>query len=134
GGADRTTGNIQTATVQALHGVDEAFALGADTVAGRIAHTHEGDGAVRLRLPAHLVLVASVAHTRRIGGHQQAGYALGALFAGAGHDDQHVGTACTGDEALAAVDDVVVTVSSRAGAQVGGVGAGIRLGQAVGRQ
>ena len=133
GRTERATGDVDAAAVQALHGVDEALALGADAVAGGDAHGLEGDGAGRLGAPAHLQFVAAVFHPGGVGRHQEAGNPLGAaVLAGTRHDDQHVGRTGARDKALAAVDQVVVTVTSGAGAQVRGVGTGIRLGQAVG--
>ena len=45
-----------------------------------------------------------------------------------------VGDAAAGDERLGAVEHVVVAVAHGAGLQAGGVGAGIRLGQAIARE
>ncbi|MCY1540203.1 hypothetical protein D9M68_758280 [compost metagenome] len=83
--------------------------------------------------PAHLQFVAPVFHSGGVGRHQEAGNPLGAaVLAAACHDDQHVGRTGAGDKALAAVDQVAVAITSGPGAQVGGVGAGIRFGQAIG--
>ncbi|MNM80956.1 hypothetical protein D3C81_929390 [compost metagenome] len=132
GGAEGAAGDVQAAAVQSLHGVDEALAFRADAVARRNAHAFESDGAGRLRLPAHLVLVAAIADAFGVGRHQEAGDALGAVLAGARHDDQHVGAAGAGDEGLGAVQHVFVALTASAGAQARGVGAGVRFGQAVG--
>ena len=51
-----------------------------------------------------------------------------------GEDDVDVGDAAVGDEALGAVENVVVAVADGGGGDVGDVGAGLRLGEAVGAQ
>lgn len=87
-----------------------------------------------LRAPAHLVLVAAVADAGRVGRHQEAGDAPGAVLAGARHDDQHLGATGAGNEALAAVQHVFVALAAGTGAQARGVGAGIGLGEAIGSE
>ena len=70
-----------------------------------------------------------------IGWHQEARHALGAaVLTGTRHHDQHIGAARAGDKALAAVQHIVIAVTLGTGAQVRGVGAGVRFGQAVGGQ
>jgi hypothetical protein len=49
-------------------------------------------------------------------------------------DHVHVGDAAVGDETLGAVEDVVVAVSDRGSGDVGDVGAGFRLSEAIGAQ
>ncbi len=53
---------------------------------------------------------------------------------GAGHHHQQLGVAGTGDEHLVAVDHVGIAVAARPGAQRGGIGAGVGLGETVGAE
>lgn len=59
---------------------------------------------------------------------------MGAVVAGAGHNRVEVGLPAVGNPRFHAVDDVVVAVASGAGGHCGGVGAGVRLGEAVGAE
>lgn len=119
-------------SIQGPHRIDEPLAFRADAIGRGSAYLLEGDGAGRLGAPAHLQFVASVADACGIGWYQKAGDALGTIFSGAGHDDQHIGAAGAGDEAFATLQYIDVAIATGPGAQVGGVGAGIRFGQAVG--
>ena len=68
-----------------------------------------------------------------VGGDEEAGDPV-AVVAGAGHHLVEVGVAAVGRPCLRAVQDVVVAVAPGARAHRGGVGAGVRLGQAVGAE
>ena len=59
---------------------------------------------------------------------------MAAVVGGAGHDGVEVRVSAVRGPGLRAVDDVVVAVADRAGAQGGRVGSGVRLGEAVGAQ
>ena len=127
--------DVDAAAVEAAHGHGEALAqalLAADEAVGRDAHAVEHDLRRRLVAPAHLLLVRAEGQARGALVHQERGDALGALGAGAGHDQVDVGGAGAGDELLHPVEHPLVAVLDRAGRQVGGVGAGVGLGEAVG--
>ena len=65
--------------------------------------------------------------------HDEGGDAVVALgLVGHGEDHEGVGHVAVGDEALGAVEDVVVALQHGQGLLAGGVGAGVGLGQAEG--
>ena len=109
-------------------------AFAADQVCRRHAaileHHHRG----RLRFPAELLLLRAEGEPRRALLDHDAGDAARAALAGAHHADIDVGDAAAGDEGLGAVEHVVVAVARRARLQACGVGAGVRLGQAIARE
>ncbi len=81
-------------------------------------------------MQAKLVLDADDLIAGRIGRHDEGGDALLAgIGIGDGEDDDDMAVLARGDELLGAVEHIVIAVAARAGAQVGGVGAGLRLGQ-----
>ena len=134
GRAQRAAGDIDAAAVQAGHGDLEALALVADAVFHRHARVLENHRPGGLAFPAHLVLVAAVADAGRVRRDREAGNAAGAGPAGARHQHQQVGVAGAGNERLGAVQHIVVAVAAGAGFQRRRVGAGARLGEAIGGQ
>ena len=99
----------------------------ADRHAAILEHHHGG----RLRFPAEFLFRRAVGQAGRALLHHDAGNAARAGFAGARHHHVNVGDAAAGDEGLGAVEHVSVAVAARARRKVGGVRAGVRLGQAV---
>ncbi len=69
-------------------------------------------------------------HARRIHIHDEAGDAAARAFGAIGRDHElhEIGVVGAGDEALDAVDHVVVAVAHGGGAHAAGIGAGIGLG------
>ncbi len=81
-------------------------------------------------LTPELVFVVAVAVARVVLVHHEGGDALVLLReVDVGEDDRHVGVGAVGDEDLVAVEDVVVAVAPRGGAQGRRVAAGARLGE-----
>ena len=82
---------------------------------------------------AHLALRRVGGQALGVGRHEEAGDAV-AVVGGAGHHLVEVGVAAVGGPGLRAVDDVGVAVAARRRTHRGGVGAGVRLGEAVGAE
>lgn len=93
-------------------------AVEVDLGGGRAAHTH-------------LVLRRRGRQAGAVAGHQQAADPARPVHAGAGHRAVEVGVPAVGDPRLGAVHHVALAVQVGPGAQRGGVGAGLRLGEAV---
>ena len=108
--------------------LDESGVLGADEVGRRHARVDVGQlGGVR-GAPAHLVQLAGDLETGcALLDHQQRNPGR-ARAAGAHRGDDVVGAHPRGDVGLGAVDDVMVTVARRRGAQVPDVGAAAGFG------
>ena len=105
----------------------EALALLADQVFGRHAAIVEMQRRGIRRPPAHLLQLRA-RQARRVALDQQQADAARALTAGAHGDREIIGAHARGDEGLLAVDDVVIAVAARLGAQIGDIGAAARLG------
>ncbi len=131
GQTDGLGGHAQTAAVQRLHGVDEAHVLFAQHIAlvdADVLQHHVGGGVAH---QAHLGLVFAAGDAGGLHVHDKGGNALVALgHVGLGVDDAVVGQRRAGDEALAAVEDVVVAVLHGGGDHAAGVRAGAGLGEA----
>ncbi|MNN02147.1 hypothetical protein D3C81_1147950 [compost metagenome] len=123
---------MQAALVQHLHRGLEALAfLEPDQVGGRHAHVLEDHVAGVGAFLAHLHVALAEADARRLridNKGRDAGRALDRRI-GARHQREHAGLRRVGDEALGAVDHVVVAIAHGGGAQRAGVRAGVRLGQ-----
>ena len=130
--------DTDTAAVQSLHGDLEALALLAQ-------HTILGDHAIledqvagRAAANAHLLLVLALREALIGFLHDESGdllHGAAALIgglAGDGDDDEGIRHVAVGDEALAAVEDVVLAglIQDGGGLLTLGVGAGAGLGQA----
>src|SRR5690606_33366349 len=99
--AHRAGGDVDPPAVEAAHRDSEALALPSQQVVSRDTHAVEGDLAGGLAVPAHLVLLASVAHALgvpRDGDRRDAG---GARSTGANHRHEQVGGPGARDEGLA---------------------------------
>src|SRR3972149_5871719 len=81
---------------------------------------------------AHLAVRAGDREARRVRGHDEGGDGLRAVAVGLGEEADVVGDGAAGDVDLLAVDDVVVAVTAGARLDGGGVGAGVRFGEAEG--
>src|SRR5690606_10185645 len=137
GGADPQGGGMPPALVQYLHGRLETDAfLAADQVGGRHADVVKDDvGGMRTFL-AHLLVRLADGQPGSAALDDEGADATSAadLGVGARHDGEDAGVRSVGDEALGAVEHVEVAIAHRGGLQRGGVGAGVRLGQAEGAQ
>ena len=83
---------------------------------------------------AHLLLGRAEAHARGVGRDDERRQAALGVVAGAGEEDVVVGARAVADPLLGAGDDVLVALADRAGADAADVGAGLRLGEAVGAE
>src|SRR5262249_22995651 len=128
GDSERARAVLHASDVEPLLAEAHAFAFLADAMVCQHAHVLEHDFP---GLVAHHGLVAGAElHARRLHVDDEAGDAAARTFAaiGRGHQLDEIGVAGAGDEALDAVDDVVVAVAHRGGAHAAGIGAGIGLG------
>src|SRR5215831_11330720 len=119
---------LDAADIEPLLAEAHAFAFRPDAVARRHAHIVEHDFP---RLVAHHGFIAGAElHTRRIHVHDEAGNAAARALGAVGRDHElhEIGVTGAGDEALDAVDQVVIAVAHGGGAHAAGVGAGVRLG------
>jgi len=97
-------------------------------VARRHAHIVEHDFP---RLVAHHGFIAGPKlHTGRIHIHDEAGNAAARALCAVGRDHElhEIGITGAGDEALDAVDQVMIAVAHGGGAHAAGIGAGVGLG------
>src|SRR5258705_7549290 len=119
---------LDAAGAEPLLAEAEAFAFLADEVALVDAHIVEND--FPRRLAGDGLVAGRKLHARRVHVEQEAGDAATRAFAAVGrsHQDDEVGAVGAGDEALHAVDDVVVAIAYRGGAHGAGIGAGVGLG------
>src|SRR5215813_12439159 len=128
GDAERTRTVLDAADIEPLLAVAHAFAFRADAVARRHAHIVEHD---LPRLVAHHGFIAGPElHTRRIHIHDEAGNAAARALCAVGRDHElhEIGVTGSCDEALDAVDKVVIAVAHGDGAHAAGIGAGVGLG------
>src|SRR5262249_24295142 len=132
--AHGTGGDVQPSPVEARHGDLEAIALATDQIPGGHATILEHHHRCRLRFPAELFFLRTEREPRCTLLDRDAGNAFRARAAGPHHADIDIRHAAAGDERLAAVQHVLVAVTDRPGFQARGVGAGVRLGQAVARE
>ena len=126
-------GDADPAAVQGLHGDREALALFAQQVLlgddAVLKDQVAGGGAA----DAHLLLVLAGGEAGEALFHNEGGDAVVALgLVGHGKDHEGVSHVAVGDEALGAVEDVVVALQHRHGLLAGGIGTGVGLGQAEG--
>src|SRR5262249_27023366 len=128
GDSERARAVLHASDVEPLLAEAHAFAFLADAVVCRHAHVLEHD---LPGLVAHHGLVAGAElHARRIHVDDEAGNAAARALAavGRGHQLDEIGVAGAGNEALDAVDQVLLPVAHGGGAHAAGVGAGIGLG------
>src|SRR5262249_6149941 len=127
-GAERARALLDAAGAEPLLPEAEAVALLADQVALVDAHVLEHD------LPGCLagerLIAGREPDAGRVLVENKAGDAAARSLAavGRGHENDEVGPIGAGDEALGAVDDVVVAVAHRGGAHGARIGAGLGLG------
>ena len=128
---DGAGGDAEPPGVEGGEGDREALALLADEALARDASTVEDHlrGAGGLR--AHLALGCAEGHPGELARGEQARDAAGTLAAGTHHEVVEVRQPAVRDPGLRAGDHVVVAVGRGARLQRGGVGARLRLGQAV---
>ena len=81
-------------------------------------------------MQAHLDLMLTDGEAGEAALNNKCGQALRALgLVGHGKDDKHICNIAVGDEDFAAIEDIVVALQTGLGQCLGGVGAGVRLGQ-----
>src|SRR5215813_9861638 len=128
GDAERARTVLDAADIEPLLAEAHAFAFRPDPVARRHAHILKHDFP---RLVAHHGFIAGPElHARRIHVHDEAGNAAARALGAVGRDHElhEIGVTGAGDEALDAVDQVVIAVVHGGGAHAAGVGAGVGLG------
>src|SRR5262249_35150050 len=128
GDAERARTVLDAADIEPLLTEAHAFAFRTDTVARRHAHVVEHDFP---RLVAHHGFIAGPElHTGRIHIHDEAGNTAARALCAVGRDHElhEIGITGAGDEALDAVDQVMLAVAHSSGAHAAGIGAGVRLG------
>ena len=114
---------------QLPHQVDEALAFLAQQGRGRNPHVGEEQLGGVTGVLADLVQIAALAEARQRGIDQEQADAFGTGGrVGLGRNDHHVGVLAVGDEGLGAIQDVIVAILDRAGANGLQVAAGARLG------
>src|SRR3989344_358458 len=124
-------GNADAPAFERAQGDLVALALGADEVLGRDAAVVEVDLRRVAAVLAQLVFQPRHHIAGVVGGHEEGAHALLArALVGHGDDDGHMAVLATGDELLDAVDHIFVALLDGGGAQCGGVGTHMRLGQA----
>ena len=118
---------LDAADIEPLLAETHAFAFRPDAVARRHAHILEHDFPW---LVAHHGFVAGPElDARRIHVDDEAGNAAARALCAVGRDHElhEIGVAGTGDEALDAVDQVMIALAHGGGAHAAGIGAGVRL-------
>ncbi|KAF5290255.1 hypothetical protein FQR65_LT20672 [Abscondita terminalis] len=131
GRARAQRGQVQALLIEHLqHGLEALAFASADDLVGRHAaavEMHVGDGRAGL---AHLAVGLAGGQARRTL-HEEGRESLAARAAllRAGDDGEHIGQRCVGDEALGAVQHVVVALAARRGLDVARLRARVRLGQ-----
>ena len=131
--ADGHRRDAGTGAVEGHHRQLEALVFLAEQVLGRDLDFVEGDGRGVGGPLAHLVLLLVDGDPGEVGVDDEgADPAVAGLGVGLGVDREVVGVGAVGDEALGAVDDVLVALLDGAGLHPGDVGAGVGLGQAEG--
>ena len=131
GKAESLGGDTDTAAVEGLHSDLEAFAFLAEQVLLGNDAVFEDEVAGRAASDTHLLLVLTGGEAGEVLLNDEGGDAVVALaLVGHGEHDESGGNVTVGDEALAAVEDVVaVLVLDSGGLLAGGVGTGAGLGQ-----
>ena len=124
-------GDTDTAAVEGLHGDLEAFAFLTEQVLLGDDAVFEDEVAGRAAADTHLLLVLTGGEAGEVLLNDEGGDTVVALaLVGHGEHDESGGNVTVGDEALAAVEDVVaVLVLDSGGLLAGGVGTGAGLGQ-----
>src|SRR5499427_7567327 len=128
GDAERARTVLDAADIEPLLAEAHAFAFRSDAVARGHAHILEHD---LPRLVAHHGFVAGAElHAGRIHVDDEAGNAAARALRAVGRDHglHEIGVAGAGDEALDAVDQVVIALAHGGGAHAAGIGAGVGLG------
>ena len=126
---DGADGDQQALARQLVHQAGEAAALLAQDIGGRHAHVLEEQLGGVLRVLADLLEVAPALEAGAVGLDQHQRDALGAgRRVGLGGDDDEIGQLAVGDEGLLAVDDQLVALAQRRGADRLQVAAGAGLG------
>lgn len=123
--------NVNTSSVQSLHGNGEALSLNTNQVLNRDLAVLHDDSAGGLRVPAELVLLLAKAKALEALFDNEAGDALGAGAASAGHDHIDIGRSASRDEGLAAVENIVRALLDSGGGQSCGIRSCTGLSQAV---
>ncbi len=122
-------------TVEDLHGYHEAIAFVAQQVLARYPHVLEKHLAGPRGMLPHFADRLAGAYARRAALHDENAHALVAgLRVGLGKYTEEARHRRVGDPRLRAVDDVFLAVATGCGEDAGHVGAGCRLGEAIGSQ
>ena len=130
-GAGGLGGHADAAAFQVAERDGVALAGLAQHEIGREAHVLEDDLAGVVGALAHLGLEARDRVALGFRRHEEAADALLARVGfGDGEDHRHIRPGAAGDELLGSAEAVAVAVRHGAGAQVGGIGARLRLGEA----
>ena len=132
GNAGSQRGDTRAGAIERHHRQLEAVVLLAEEVADGYLGVVEGHRR-RVGCPeAHLVLVLVDRHRVVLGDNEGGDAAVSGVLVGLGVDREPVGVAAVGDEALGAVDHVLVAAPNRGRAHARDVRAGVGLGQAEG--
>src|SRR6202007_689636 len=132
--AERTCGDVDPATVEAVHRDAEAGAfavLPAQHRIGRHPTALEDNLRRRLPVPAHLLFLTTETQPRSFPFDDERRYSAWTLTAGARHHHVDIRGAGAGNELFDAVEHIVATLLDGARAQRAGIRAGARLRQAV---
>ena len=135
GEPDRDGADAEAAGVEGGEGDRQAATALADEPVGRDRDVVQADGGRRRAGQAHLLLGPGGAEPGQVGRQVEAGDAALAVVGRAQERRVEVGVAAVGDPGLlAAGQPAVVARACARGPHRGGVGAGVRLGQAVGAE
>ena len=134
GDAGADGGDAEPAGVERGERDLHAVALGADALVDRDPRPVEEHLRRHVAGQPHLLLGSPEAHAGRVRGDDERAQALGRVLVGTREEDVVVGARAVADPLLGAGDDVRVAVEGRAGLDRADVGAGLRLGQAVGTE
>ena len=122
--------DVQATAVQHLHrGLEALTRHAADDVGRRHARVVQDHVAGHGAALAHLLVLFAKRQTGRIGRNDEGRNAPSAGASGARHQREGAGARRVGDEALGAVEHIVVAVGFSAGLERSGIGAGVGLGQ-----
>ena len=125
---DRTDGQRQPFLREVVHQLVETAAFVAEPVRDRHPHVGERQLAGVLGVQTDLLEIASAGEARGVGLDDQQRQSLVRVVGGAGRDDEQVAVLAVGDERLGSVDDIVVAVAHRGGADAGEVATGAGFG------
>jgi len=128
--SERESGDGNSAAVQNLQTVFEAFAFGAEQLRGGNAAIAEDDFGRIAGAHAELVLFFARAKTGRVFFHDERGNSVRALRCiGDGHGHADAGIMPIGGESFRAVEHPGIAIADGDGARAAGVGAGFGLGE-----